>query len=135
MRMFTEVGRRVLPHATAVGKTLLAQLPDTELAAVVGRTGLPARTPHTVVTLAALRAELERVRVDGFATDEEEQELGVRCVAAALPEGPLPLAFSVSGPVPRMTAELMDRAVPALRAAASGFATDLAAPAGAVTIP
>jgi len=133
MRMFTEVGRRVLPHATAVGKALLAQLPDTELAVAVGRTGLPAITPHTLVTLAALRAELERVREDGFATDEEEQELGVRCVAAALPEGLPPLAFSVSGPVPRMTAELMDRAVPALRVAASGFAADLAAPAGAGT--
>ena len=130
MRMFTEVGRRVLPHATAVGKALLAQLPDTELAAVVGRTGLPACTPHTVVTLAALRAELERVSADGFAVDEEEQEIGVRCVAVALAEAPLPLGFSVSGPVSRMTSELMDGAVPALRAAASGFAADLAEPDG-----
>ena len=50
MRMFTEVGRRVHPHCTAVGKALLATSTDEEVRALVGRTGLPRRTPHTVTT-------------------------------------------------------------------------------------
>ncbi len=125
MRMFTEVGRRVLPHSTAVGKALLARLPDAELTALVGRTGLPAHTPHTLTSLASLRTELAKVRADGFAIDNEEQEIGVRCVAVALEDGPLALALSISGPVQRMTGDLVDRAVPALGAAAAGFAADL----------
>ena len=126
MRMFTEVGRRVLPHCTAVGKVLLARLPDADLTGLVERTGLPARTPHTLTTVAALRTELAKVRADGFAVDDEEQEIGVRCVAVALEEGPLALGLSVSGPVQRMTGDLVDRAVPALGSAAAGFAADLA---------
>ena len=125
MRMFTEVGRRVQPHCTAVGKVLLARLPDAELTGLVARTGLPAQTPHTLTTVDALRTELARVRADGFAVDDEEQEIGVRCVAMGLEDGPLPLAISVSGPVQRMTGDLVGRAVPALAAAAAGFATDL----------
>jgi IclR family acetate operon transcriptional repressor len=62
--------------------------------------------------------------------DDGEQELGVRCVAVALPSGPGPalprLAVSVSGPTGRMTSELVDRAVPALQAAAAALAADLA---------
>jgi len=125
MRMFTEVGRRVLPHSTAVGKVLLARLPDAELVRLVEQTGLPAQTPHTLTTLAALQAELDRVRADGFAVDDEEQELGVRCVAVALDGAPLPLAFSISGPSPRMTGHLVDRAVAALGVAAASFVEDL----------
>ena len=128
MRMFTEVGRRVHPHGTAVGKALLARLPDPLVEALVGRTGLPAHTPHTITTVAQLHDELATIRDTGYAVDDEEQELGVRCVAVALAGGSLPLALSVSGPVPRMTDDLVDRAVPELQAVAAAFAADLAAP-------
>ncbi len=127
MRMFTEVGRRVHPHGTAVGKALLARLPDPQVEALVGRTGLPAHTPHTITTVARLHDELATIRDTGFAVDDEEQELGVRCVAVALDAGTLRLALSVSGPVTRMTDDLVDRAVPDLRAIAAEFAADLAA--------
>lgn len=128
MRMFTEVGRRVHPHCTAVGKALLARLPGPRVDALVERTGLPVHTSHTITTVERLREELATIRDSGYAVDDEEQELGVRCVAVALDDGPLPLAFSVSGPVPRMTSDLVDRAVPALQAIAAEFAADLAAP-------
>ena len=58
--------------------------------------------------------------------DDGEQEVGVRCVAVAVPGSVLPLAISVSGPAPRMTAELVDRAVPALKVAGRGLAEDVA---------
>src|SRR5687768_17029136 len=48
MRMFTEVGRRVYPHCTAVGKALLAHLPPSDVHALLGRTGMPAQTEHTI---------------------------------------------------------------------------------------
>jgi IclR family acetate operon transcriptional repressor len=126
MRMFTEVGRHVLPHSTAVGKALLADLPADDVASRAGRTGLPARTERTLTTLDDLDAALAEVRSLGYAIDDGEQEVRVRCVAVAVPGSVLPLAISVSGPAPRMTDDLVTRAVPALRAASRGLADDLA---------
>lgn len=125
MRMFTEVGRRVLPHCTAVGKALLASSSDDEVRALVSRTGLPRHTPRTITEPDDLLAELERVRERGYAVDEGEQEVGVRCVAVAVPRSTLRLAMSVSGPAPRMSDELLAHAVPVLQEAARSVATEL----------
>jgi IclR family acetate operon transcriptional repressor len=125
MRMFTEVGRRVLPHCTAVGKALLASSPTADVRALLARTGLPRHTTHTVTEPEELLAQLDRVRELGYAMDEGEQEVGVRCVAVAVPGSTLRLAMSVSGPAPRMTDELVAHAVPVLRAAAAGLASEL----------
>ncbi|ATE56857.1 MULTISPECIES: IclR family transcriptional regulator [Actinosynnema] len=105
MRMFTEVGRRVLPHATGVGKAVLAALPRDRARELLERTGLPARTPNTITDLGAMLAELDLVAARGHALDEGEQELGVRCVAVVVPGGPTPAAVSVSGPEGRLTRE------------------------------
>jgi len=125
MRMFTEVGRRVSPHCTAVGKALLARMDDTEVADVLSRTDLVAHTPHTITNPAAYLRELGRVRERGYAIDEGELELGVRCVAVALAGGPARAALSVSGPTTRMTDELVDRAAPYLLAAAAELVAEL----------
>ncbi len=126
MRMFTEVGRRVEPHCTAVGKALLAATTDEEVRALLQRTGLPRHTAHTVTDPDEFLAQLGRVRDSGYAMDEGEQEVGVRCIAVKVPESTLPLAISVSGPAPRMTDDLVADAFPVLRAAAASFAADLA---------
>ena len=118
MRMVTEVGRQVDLHSTGVGKALLAQLVDSRVRAIVSRVGLHRQTEHTLVTEAALLADLALVRSRGYALDEQEQEAGVRCVA--VPVGPEPMswmAVSVSGPVTRMTDGLIERAVPLLHEA------------------
>jgi IclR family acetate operon transcriptional repressor len=127
MRMFTEVGRRVHPHCTAVGKALLARATDEAVLALLERTGLPQQTPHTVTDAAVLVAQLEQVRRLGYAIDEGEQEVGVRCVAVAVavPGSTLQLALSVSGPAPRMTGDLVEHSVPVLRETAVGLAADL----------
>jgi IclR family transcriptional regulator, acetate operon repressor len=128
MRMFTEVGRRVQPHCTGVGKALLAQLPAETVQEIVGRTGMPAHTPHTLTDLDALLAELSRIRAQGYALDDEEQELGVRCVAVPLPDAPAPAAISVSGPSGRLTGERVADVVPLLQRTAATFARDLTSP-------
>lgn len=127
MRMFTEVGRRVEMHCTGVGKALLARLDDGQVAAIVGRVGLPAYTEHTITTDAALRAALADIRARGYAIDEEEQEIGVRCVAVPIAAGRSSwMAVSVSGPLARMTDEVVARAVPLLTAAAARLSHDVA---------
>ncbi len=118
MRMFTEVGRRVHVHCTAVGKALAAQLPGEELRELLARAGMPAQTPHTITEVDALMHHLEGVRGRRFATDEQEQELGVRCIAVPVLRAPVRVALSVSGPVARFTPAVRDEVVPAMLRAA-----------------
>ena len=125
MRMFTEVGKRVMPHCTAVGKALLARVPEEHVRALPARNGMPRRTDSTLTDPDAYLDELARVAERGWALDDGEQEVGVRCVAVAVVGSPVALALSVSGPAPRMTAELVDRAVPLLQDVSAGLAADL----------
>ncbi|TMR41580.1 IclR family transcriptional regulator [Actinomadura geliboluensis] len=125
MRMFTEVGRRVQPHCTGVGKALLSQLSDQRVREILARTGMDAHTPKTFTDPDALLAELDRIREQGYALDDEEQEIGVRCVAVPLPGTPTLTAISVSGPSGRMTSEAVPGVVPIMRDAAERFAKEL----------
>ena len=125
MRMFTEVGRRVLPHCTAVGKAILAQLPETEVRELLQRTGMPKHTESTITDADAFMAQLRKAQQNGYATDEGEQELGVRCVAVAVPDVPSRLAMSISGPGGRMSEDLVEHAVPLLTQAAKALSEDL----------
>ena len=68
---------------------------------------------------------LDRIRERGYAIDDEETELGVRCFAMAVPGAPTPTAISVSGPVSRVDEEFGRRAVPVLRRAAEAIAAEL----------
>ena len=126
MRMFTEVGRRVSPHCTAVGKALLANESDAAVRELLGRTGMVAHTVHTLTDPDAFVVELARVRGQGYAVDDGEQEIGVRCVAVAVPHAPTPIGMSVSGPMERMTADFVKTAAPLLRDAAARLSVDLA---------
>jgi IclR family acetate operon transcriptional repressor len=129
MRMFTEVGRRVKPHATAVGKAILATKPEDEVRELLKRTGMPRRTEQTLTTPKQLFADLERIRERGYALDDGEQELGVRSVGLVVPGAPRPVALSMSGPLTRMSDDVIDKATPILRKAAENIGAALAAPA------
>ena len=127
MRMFTEPGRRVQPHCTAVGKALLAELPPGEARALLERDGMPAYTPATITDPDLLIAHLEVIRKQGYAVDEGEQEIGVRCFAVAVPDAPGSLAISTSGPQARMTDDAAAGIVPALKRAAREISETIAA--------
>lgn len=118
MRMFTEVGQRVKLHYSGVGKAILASLPNETALALVQRSGMDSRTIHSLTSPQALLDDLEASRLRGYAIDEQEQELGVRCYAAVVPDSSTPLAVSVSGPTSRVDDAFAERAVPALQRAA-----------------
>ena len=82
--MPSRVGKAFWLHCTGIGKALLAEKDDEALDALVTRTGLPARTPLTHTTAAALKADLAQVTARGYALDDEENEPGIRCVAAVI---------------------------------------------------
>lgn len=126
MRMFTEVGRRVLPHSTGVGKALLADVPPAEVRALLGRTGMPAATEKTITDPDAFLAELERIRAVGYAVDDNEQEIGVRCLAVTVPDSPTAAAISISGPAGRVTEAATDKIIPILHDVARELALALA---------
>lgn len=119
MRMFTEVGRFVMPHCTGVGKAIMSTMSDGEVAALLERTGMPARTEYTITSVDTMLAELRTIREAGYAVDDGEQELGVRCVAVPVPDLPFRAAISVSGPSSRVTAEQVQHIAPAARGVAA----------------
>jgi len=118
MRMFTEVGRRVLPHAAGVGKATLSTLPDEQVLEIIRRTGLPAYTASTLTSEQALLADLHETRRRGFAIDDGEQEVGVRCIAVPIPGSLPPAAVSISGPAARITDQKSPELIDSLQQAA-----------------
>ncbi|MGF1657801.1 MAG: HTH-type transcriptional regulator BhcR [Rubrimonas sp.] len=104
IRAFFRPGARAPMHASGAGKALLAARPWEEVERLLIRRGLPEFTPRTLTTPQALRAELEAIRARGWALDDEERHLGMRCVAAAVrgPGGAAAAGLSVSGPAARL---------------------------------
>lgn len=115
MRMFTEVGRRSFLHSTGVGKAILAQLDDNAVREIITRTGMPRATERSLDSIDALLADLALTRERGYAIDDGEQEIGVRCYAMSVPDMPVLTAVSVSGPVARVDEGFAERSVPVLR--------------------
>ena len=118
MRMFTEVGRRAHTHSTGVGKAILSQLDDETVRGIVERAGMPTPTKFSIGSIDELLADLQGIRDRGYAIDDGEQELGVRCFAVPVPDFPTPAAISISGPDARVTMSVADSAVPLLQQSA-----------------
>src|SRR5690606_8045973 len=81
-QMPSRVGMSLRLHSTAIGKSILAHLPEDEVRAIAERTGLSPLTPNTLATTEDLLEHLVRVRAAGYAVDEEENVPGVLCVGA-----------------------------------------------------
>ncbi|WP_435156893.1 IclR family transcriptional regulator [Haladaptatus sp. DFWS20] len=100
-------GKHVALHATALGKAILAYLPESRVEEILEQRGLPARTSNTITDREELVTELATIRERGFAVDSEERVRGVRCVAVAIKNknGQVIGAISVSGPSSRIRAD------------------------------
>lgn len=110
----TKIGTRQFLHTSALGKAILANLPEEDFEFVLGEYGLPAETPNTVTDRAELEKELDEIRKRGVAFDGEERAEGIRCVAAPITDktGALIGAVSVSGPSSRLKNERFRKDVP-----------------------
>jgi IclR family acetate operon transcriptional repressor len=100
----THAGMRVHLHTTALGKSILAHLPDRRVDAILDQHGLPQVAEKTVTDRASLAAELAEIRERGYAFDDEERLHGLRCVAMPITttDDDVLGAISVSGPTSRM---------------------------------
>jgi IclR family acetate operon transcriptional repressor len=125
MRMFTEVGYRTYTHSTGVGKAMLAGLDGERVRKIVSKAGMPAATEYTITDPARLQEELATIKRQGYAIDEAEHAIGVRCYAVAVPGVPIPMALSISGPAFRVTPSLGEVAIPLLKNQAAELAAKL----------
>jgi IclR family acetate operon transcriptional repressor len=109
MRVFARPGTRVPLHCSGVGKAILSAVSERKLSKTLHNHGMPRLTVKTITTPAALRADLERVRASGYAVDDEEHAIGLRCIAAPIFDetGDVVAAVSTSGPMARINDERM----------------------------
>lgn len=111
MQVVRAVGGRAPLHLTSVGKLFLAAEDPLRVRAYATRTGLTGHTKNSLTDLAALERELSLVRAQGTARDNEELELGVRCMAARIhdDQGRLVAGLSISAPAERLEEAWLDR--------------------------
>src|SRR3954469_10963409 len=129
VRLVSRIGARVALHCSAMGKALMAQLNGPALQEALDRPRT-VRTMHTITAADALLAELDKVRSAGVAVDDEENELGVRCIGTVIHgarEQPIG-AISVSAPATRMTHERCAEIAPVVIAAADEIARRMGRP-------
>ncbi len=113
----TFVGFHIMPHCTALGKAILAELETDELERILRMVGLPRRTARTITDRTQLEEELKRTRQRGYAFDDGEFEEGLRCVALPLydRQGKVMASISISAPATRMTAARRPKLLSALK--------------------
>lgn len=123
----TWVGRRMFLHSTSVGKCLLAWLPKHEVEALVKHEGLKKRTPKTITTMSKLLADLEQVKLQGYAMDDEENSLGARCLGAPVFDvtGNVVAALGASGTLTQVDEVNLPRIAEAVKEAARRISRQL----------
>lgn len=106
----TYAGWRSPYHCTALGKAFMSQWDEPMRRTVYSASGLPRKTPHTITDVDALEAQLEDFRVQGYALDLEEDDIGVNGIATAITDGlgEVAAAISVAGPSNRLTKDAME---------------------------
>ena len=111
MQVVRAIGGRAPLHLTSVGKLFLAHDEPQRVRAYAARTGLAGHTRNSITELPALERELARVNQYGTARDDQELELGVRCMAAGIldDQGKLVAGLSISAPADRLEESWMER--------------------------
>jgi DNA-binding IclR family transcriptional regulator len=120
IQISSAVGRRMGVHCTSLGKTILAHLPEEKLQTIFTGSKLPQRTPNTITSVPLLQDDLSRTKERGYAFDDEENELGIRCLGAPIfnHRGEVLYAVSISGPRDRVSLDTIEQLAEQLKQAA-----------------
>ncbi len=127
VRLTERVGYPRPPHCTAIGKVLLAYLPEIERRSFLVGMDLRPVTPKTITSIPVLEKEWDRVRDQGYAFDDEEFVQGIRCLAAPVRNftGHVVAAIGISGPVWRVTLDRVAELTQMVKGAANRLSKDL----------
>lgn len=106
-QMVSRIGSRTPLYCSGVGKSIMAELKEREVKNIWDVSSITGRTPNTITDFRKFKACLKEIKEKGYALDNEENEIGVRCIAVSLSEidGNDKYAFSISAPVGRMSDE------------------------------
>ncbi len=129
IRAFFPPGSVSPMHASGIGKALLAEMSPTGLDAHLSSGTLEEFTEKTITSAVSLRAEMGRIKAQGYSVDDQEKNIGMRCIAAPVLDwnGEAVAGLSVSGPVSRITDADIPRLADAVRQAAQQLSTALGA--------
>ncbi|HHU71627.1 MAG TPA: IclR family transcriptional regulator [Clostridiales bacterium] len=110
IRMASHIGLLRPMYCSAVGKAILAELPKEELYSIWENSNPEKKTEYTITSLDKMEEELKMIKMKGYALDNEENEIGVRCIAGAILDynNNSKYAFSISAPISRMTDERVE---------------------------
>jgi IclR family acetate operon transcriptional repressor len=130
MRVFARPGSRVPMHCSAVGKAIMSAMRDKSLAKILHKRGMPVLTVKTITTPLFLRSNLDQIRVLGYAVDDEEHAVGLRCIGAPIFDetGDVIAAISASGPTARIPPERVAVLGGQVRDAARAISSEMGAP-------
>jgi DNA-binding IclR family transcriptional regulator len=130
LRIHSRIGASVPLYCSAVGKVMLAYMPQEERDRVLPELQVRRLTPNTVGNLQELETELYRVRKNGFACDMEEHEMHIRCVAAPIWDhmGSVQSSLSITAPVVRMPVNRLRQLAPLIQAAGLQISRELGYP-------
>jgi DNA-binding IclR family transcriptional regulator len=129
LRIPSAIGRGYPAHATSLGKILLAHLGEEAREAIIAERGLTRCTSMTITEPMRLRAELELIRTQGFAVDDEEYEEGLRCIGAPIlgHTGQVVAAIGIGGPVTRITPQRVSELAELVMSAAGSLSRRMGA--------
>jgi len=132
-RPATWIGKRMDMHCTAVGKALIAYLPDEEVDRLILKHGLLRHNDNTISSLKRLKQDLAAIRAQGYSLDDEEEEIGVRCIGAPVfdSRNELAAAISVTGTTEQIDAETFPQLAAAVKQTAAAISRRLVSPAPA----
>ena len=127
LRMSVTVGGKAPAHCTSIGKAILAFLPAEEVNMILRKDGLKPYTPNTITRRSDLMAELAHIRNRGFSMDEQELELGLKCIGSAVRDqsGGVVGALSIAGSATRLTRKKVASLAPLVARSASEFSMSL----------
>lgn len=130
LRIFSRIGAAVPLYCTAVGKVMLAYMPEDQRNSLLPQLTLRRFTPNTVGNLQELEAELQRIRKNGYACDLEEHELHIRCAAAPIWDhtGLANASLSITAPTVRMSISRLRQLAPLIQAAGLQISRELGYP-------
>ncbi len=127
IKMNTWIGRRMEVHSTSVGKALVAYLPESQVTGILRQRGLSRRTPRTITSTARFLRDLHRVRELGYALDDEENTVGVRCIGAPIfnAAGEVEASLNVTGTTQQINEQTLPRIADMVKEAARRISSQL----------
>lgn len=125
--VYSQIGKRAPVYSTSVGKCLLAYFTEKEQEKALANSTFECFTPNTITDIGVIKEHLVKIREQGFSIDDEEIEIGLRCVAAPVfnHKGNVVAAVSIAGPGIRITDERMPEFITAVKECAFGISETL----------